>query len=78
MANHLSKPKAKWKEKLLVLLEKYPAELIPLTQLEQAVDTDRHNLSRSLSRIVNSKKESVYKTEDLHKALKRQIEGGDI
>lgn len=77
MANYSSKPKAKWKTELLILLEEYPADLIPLTQLEKAVETDRHNLSRSLSRIVDSKKESVYKTGDLYKALQEQLKEGN-
>ena len=75
MAKNLGRPKAEWQRTILDLLQKHSDSIISLSQLEQVVDTDRYNVSRTLTRIVQSKKESVYQTQELQEALKKKLEG---
>lgn len=69
------RPKAEWQRKLLTLKNHEDKE-ITLTQLEQMTGQSRLRLSQTLTRLVESRRESVFQTKDLYLAIKEKLEEG--
>ena len=60
----------------ILKLKNHKNKEITLTKLEQITGQDRKNIAQTLARIVKSRRESVYQTQDLYEAMKNKLEGG--
>ena len=70
------RPKAGWQRKLLKLKNHTDKE-ISLSQVEQITGTNRRNLSQALSKIIKSRREAIYNTQDLYQAIKQKLKEED-
>ncbi len=70
----MGRPKAEWQKKLLEL-KNYTETNISLTEMEEMTGMERSNLSRTLSRIVKGRRDSIYNANDVYKAMKKKLEG---
>jgi hypothetical protein len=75
--NQTGRPKAEWRKKLLEL-KNHTDEEISLTQLEAIAGGKRTSLSQTLSRIVTSRREAIYKTQEVYEAIKKKLEEKNI
>lgn len=70
----IGRPKAEWQKKILKL-KNSKERTTSLDQLEEMTGVDRRNLSCTLSRLVESKREVLYNTQELYEAIKKKLEG---